>query len=107
MSNPPRRGPRVMHGMSKLLAQARDLAGTMARQGPQAAPGPSVSEREAQESLNALVARLQLAERRVEGVVRCVNVFRAQATKLAPDDPVRKVFEQMLDTIKAVAESNV
>lgn len=106
MNKVPRRGPRVMHGASKLFAQARDLAGALAQQGVKTVAGRPVGDKEAQESLNVLIARLQLAERRVDGVRRVVDIFRAQATKLAPDDPVRVLFEQMLNTIKAVAESN-
>lgn len=108
MSNPPRRrGPRVMHGASKLFAQARDLAGAMARQGTQAAPQQPASEAEAQAALGTLVARLQLAERRVDAVQKTVAKFHKQASKLPEGDPVRTLFEQMLGTITKITEAEL
>lgn len=94
----PRRGPRVVHGMAAMLAQARALP---ALQGPTAAPQQAATDKEAQEALNALVERLVAAEGRVDKARRVIAAFRDQCAKQPEGSPLVAMVSPILDTLEA------
>lgn len=111
MSNVPR-GPRIMHGMSKLAAQALNLSrlGQPEPNGPiLGADGlPTVSpDRLAapgrEDKLRAGLAvfkKLLVAEGKVNNVERVLAAFEAQCTPLPPDHEQRVLVEKMIKTLR-------
>ena len=93
MSNKlPSRGPRVMHGVGKLLAQARNLLPA----GPAQAQTLGLEEHSARMAdLAVLVQRCTDAERRVARVQQVTAALRGQAEQLATDHPARQLAEQI------------
>ena len=97
MSKLPSRGPRVMHGMGKLLAQARNLLPA----GPAQAQAMGLEEHAARMAdLGVLVQRCTDAERRVARVQQVTDVFTQQLEALPEGHPMRVAATQMLDTYR-------
>lgn len=95
----PSRGPRVMHGMGKLLAQARSLlpsAGSAQHPNGPMLEQNSLSEHSARMAdLAALLQRCINAERRVARAQQVTAALRGQAEQLATDHPARQLAEQI------------
>lgn len=109
MSKLPSRGPRVMHGMGKLLAQARNLlpAGPAQAQAMGVHPNglipaqDNLSEHAARMAdLGVLVQRCKDAERRVERVQQVTDAFAQQVSTLPEDHWMRIQVEQVLATYR-------
>lgn len=113
MSQNNRRGPRVMHGGHRLLAQARALgaAEALARPAPLASPPKdAVAAMVTRVEAEAMVRRLRVAEVRVAYVERCLAQFEAQAAKAPEGHPLRLQVEAMCKTLRellAAAEKDV
>jgi hypothetical protein len=93
----PSRGPRVMHGVGKLVAQARNLVPA----GPAQAEMMGLDEYAARMTdLAVLVQRCNEAERRVARVQQVTDAFSGQVQQLAPEHPARKLAEQIVATYR-------
>ncbi len=107
MSKLPSRGPRVMHGMGKLLQQARSLLPAGHKNGGVLPAGPAQAQTMGLEEHAARMADLAVlaqrctdAERRVAKVKLVNEVFTKQLEQLPEKHPMRTVATQMLDTYR-------
>lgn len=119
MSKPnERRGPRVMHGASRMLAQARDLSSLAADAGiaPASHPGastgvaaspvgPVVHEAITRAEAAVLVRRLRVAELRVKYVDACLDNFAKQGEALPANHPFKGVVSQMISTMRELMQA--
>ena len=90
-----------MHGLAAMLG-----AGKLAAQpGPQAELmrrpiGVTPSEAEAEQALRTLVARMSLAERRVEMALHSLTQFEAQAAALPESHVARQVCDKLVTEMR-------
>jgi hypothetical protein len=84
-----------MHGMGKLLSQARNLGST------NAAVQAAADHAEAMRDLGVLLQRCQAAELRVTRVQQVIDAFTGQLQQLPEEHPVRTSAEQMLATFRS------
>lgn len=104
MSKLPSRGPRVMHGVGKLLAQARSLPPAKQSQlAAQALIGPRAQAALQQVGdVRVLAERCVAAETKLNNVQMVIASFEDQMAKVAPEHPARKLGEQIINTFKEV-----
>lgn len=97
----PSRGPRIMHGLGKLMRQARALGPAQA---PIGNPTPhlqlAADHAEAMRDLGTLLARCKTAEAKVEQVRRVTESFELKLQQLPEAHEFRKLTQQVLDTYK-------
>lgn len=109
MSKLPSRGPRVMHGMGKLMAMARNLVPAGPAQAKVMGVHPNglmpaqddLTEHAARMAdLAVLVQRCTVAERRVARVQQVTDAFAQQVSTLPADHWMRIQVEQVLATYR-------
>lgn len=119
----PSRGPRVMHGMARMLAAAQDLTGLGSsaavpphkdggfvhqnQPGPHLDTPPDVDQDKLRKGLEVF-KRLAGAERKVANVEKVIAAFAKQCEDLPVGHPMRTTIETMLQTFRdALAAGDV
>lgn len=95
-------GPRVMHGMGKMLAQAQDLNILGAKMVEKEPSPPLDKEAWLRKAIEPLSRRAVLAERKVANVQRTLEAFETQCEHVPADHPSRAVVALMIDTLRKV-----
>jgi hypothetical protein len=99
MSTPPRRGPRVMHGMAAMLRQARDIK--LARAGDLRPAADSMAEAlQAQRDTLALLQLAEAAEGKLQRIAKVCAKYREQCAAQPEDNPFRQLVESVVARIE-------
>lgn len=100
--NFPKRGPRVMNGMARMLAQAHDL--TSVAQASRATARSVNMAGQLQASIEVL-KQVKIAKQQVANVQTCLESFTEQCKLLPEDDAMRKVVEVLITTVRQAIEA--
>lgn len=100
--NFPKRGPRVMNGMARMLAQAREL--------PVAAAAKDATRRSVNlsgqlEASIQVLKQLNLERLKLANVAVCLDSFTKQCEALPEGDVMRKVVETLITTIRQAIQA--
>lgn len=102
----PKRGPRVMHGMGKMVQQARNLEGHPVTQAIQRSQDDEIKDaKQALTELNELRKMAKMAHtanKKVMDVSILTAAFRAKLTKLPEGHLIRVEIEKMLDAYDGI-----
>lgn len=92
-NQPPRRGPRVMHGIAAIMRKAGPAPG------PLFAAADLMGEYAARiADIASLMTRLKKAEQQVARVNAVIDAFKIQMEPLPADNQIRKIGEQIINT---------
>lgn len=94
-NNYPNRGPRVMHGMGKMLAQAQDIADRLQPPGQPVVKPPAVDK-----VFTDLAAAHAAAEARIARATAVIAAFRKQVEGRPEDDFASMIVRTVLNTVE-------